>query len=136
MPWKNRKRAIRKRSFLLFELMISFSLLLLCLIPLIKIHTGIAKEECKQIKLIEEKFEVQKSFFELKEALLEHKFTWNELVEEKAKPFKKLAKSTKKPRDSTKNDSEGALVLGVTLNIKDRTYEKMFFVKKTPTYPH
>lgn len=69
----------QKRSFLLFELLVSLTLIVLCLFPLIKPHTSIRKEE--QAFLYEMQLErlAQEAFCILKEDLYNNKLSWNSL---------------------------------------------------------
>lgn len=60
----------RKRSFLLIELLISFTLLSLCLFPLIRPHLVMKKEQIEQMVLIQLDPIEQNAFCRFKEQLM------------------------------------------------------------------
>lgn len=78
---KNVKPSIRKRSFLLFELLISLALLMLCLFPLIKPHLGIHKVQVVNLEKMQGEQKAYNMFCRLKERLYENRHSWKELME-------------------------------------------------------
>lgn len=76
-------RRIRKRSFLLFELLISLALITLCLFPLIQPLAAMRKEEYKYLEEIQLERIAQNAFCELKTILYENKtHRWEQLASE------------------------------------------------------
>jgi hypothetical protein len=72
---------IRKRSFLLFELLVSLALVLLCLFPLIKPHASMRKAASKQMEQMQMQRVAQTAFCTLKQMLYENKeHTWGDLM--------------------------------------------------------
>ncbi len=134
MSRKTRKRPIRKQSFLLFELLLSMGLVLLCLFPLIQTHMGIAKAEQAEIRTLEQRFYVQEAVCALKKRLHEHEFTWEQLmqnVKEEHLTLTKLEQSTKK------GAPESGLVLLATFSFdEETTYERTLYVTKTRSLTH
>ncbi|MCC5831947.1 MAG: hypothetical protein JJU12_02770 [Chlamydiales bacterium] len=132
MLWKIRKRSIRKRPFLLFELLLAMGLLLLCLFPMIKTHVGIAKEEKKAIEAIRQELQIQEALCSLKIDLHKHIYSWEELikgVKNERYLLNKLKKSTKN------NTNESAMVLGATLLIGEKEIERRIYVEKKADRP-
>lgn len=73
--------SIRKRSFLLFELLISLALIVLCLFPMIKPHAQMRKAQIKQLEEMQMQRIVQEAFCVLKQKLYENKeHTFSELM--------------------------------------------------------
>lgn len=78
---KNIKPSIQKRSFQLFELLISLVLISLCLFPMIKTHALMRKEERKQLEQVLLEKASQDAFCLIKEKLYENKgHSWEELM--------------------------------------------------------
>ncbi len=73
---------IRKRSFLLFELIISLALITLCLFPLIQTHAQLRKQNQKEIETIQVEQLAQEAFCYLKEKLYEHEIPWKKIKKE------------------------------------------------------
>lgn len=124
------KRITRKRSFLLFELLLSLSLLLLCLFPLLKTHIGLTKGAGKEIAALKEALKQEEDFCQLKTKLYEHKVSWEELMQ-----GTKLEGYTLKRVDHVhKHDGEKGILLKATRN--DSNYKKMIYVKKALSNSH
>ena len=68
-----RKQAIRKRSFLLFELLISLTLIALCLFPLIKPHVAMRKSQLENLISMQLEQVNQEAFCLFKEELYQNK---------------------------------------------------------------
>lgn len=73
------KRPIRKRSYLLLEIVLSLFLISICLFPLIRPHLAIEKSRAKQIKEVSAYAPFQNAFCLLKENLYEQKISWKQL---------------------------------------------------------
>lgn len=73
------RRLIRKRSFLLFELLISLALIALCLFPLIKPHVTIKRIENSYLENVFFETRSHIAYCKLKELLHEHKIPWKQL---------------------------------------------------------
>jgi hypothetical protein len=73
---------IRKRSFLLIEVLISLALIALCLFPLIKPLVAMRQEDRKYIELIQLEMASQHAFCEVKKMLYEHKIPWKSFSKE------------------------------------------------------
>lgn len=80
MHTPSRKRSTRKRSFLLFELMVSLALIALCLFPLIKTLAGVRQSEMKEMVEMQLWNHSQHAFCQIKERIFEQEYTWKELV--------------------------------------------------------
>lgn len=65
------RQVIRKRSFLLFELLISLLLISMCLLPLLKPHVWIRREEVKSLIEMQLERAHQTAFCQLKQELWE-----------------------------------------------------------------
>lgn len=74
------KRSIRKRSFLLLELLISFALIMLCLFPLIKPHACMRQKDRLYLEQMQFERIAQEAFCQLKKKLYANKkHTWDDL---------------------------------------------------------
>ena len=99
------KRPIRKRSYLLLEIVISLMLIIFCLFPLIKPHLAIKKSHALYLKEIENVSLFQNAFCTIKEKLYAQRFSWKDLtagvegtLDESAVRYRiKAIKSCKKP---------------------------------------
>lgn len=78
------KRSIRKRSFLLFELLISLTLITMCFFPLIKSHFFVRLASLNQLKEMQLERGAQAAFCELKTKLYEKKHSWKQLLDQEA----------------------------------------------------
>lgn len=107
-------------------------LLLLCLFPLIKTHVGIAKEERKRIQEIRQELQVRKELCSLKIDLHEHKVSWEELM----KGVRNERFALEKLKQSTKNNNESGMILGVTLYVGETEVERTVYVEKTADRSH
>ncbi len=74
------KHPIRKRSYLLLEIVISLMLITLCLFPLIKPHLAIKKSHAFYLKEIKSYPLFQNAFCEIKEKLYAQEFSWKDLI--------------------------------------------------------
>ncbi len=71
---------MNRRPFLLFELLLSLTLLMLCLAPLLKTHLAIHKEEYLTLKKLRQERLCAAAFYHLKQQLYEQRqFSWAEL---------------------------------------------------------
>jgi len=126
-----RKPPIRKRSFLLFELLISLSLLTLCLYPLIKSQFEVQRGHLKELKKLEREQIVNLRFSKLKEAMFEQIFPWNSLLEGTSYTLPTGEEIALIALENTKKKSgtKGALVEG-TLKLDEEEFTRFFFVKQ------
>jgi len=101
----NRKRPIRRKSYLLLEVLISLGLVLLCLFPLVKplvhirLQTTLALEETRLERL------ASLAFIEVKQRLYEHQYSWDELrkgIEDELSPITLTIKDTKTGNEQSK----------------------------------
>ena len=72
---------IRKRCFLLLEVVISLTLLTLCLFPLIKPLVFLHRAEAKRFANVEHYRKDQNELCKLKERLFERSYSWDKLKE-------------------------------------------------------
>lgn len=80
---KVNRHPIRKRSFLLFEILISMALILLCFFPMIKPHAAMCRAERKYLEEIRLEQLSQIAFCQIKERLYETRsHTWQDLLGE------------------------------------------------------
>lgn len=77
-----KKPSIRKRSFLLLELLISLALVACCLFPMVKPHMAIHQEERKELKKMQLEMHAERAFCLLKEKLYE-RHAWETLQKAK-----------------------------------------------------
>lgn len=63
------KRAIQKRPFMLFELLVAMSLLMVCLLPMVKTHVRMRQTSLKELVELQQFEAAQKAFCEFKAAL-------------------------------------------------------------------
>lgn len=77
---RRKPRTIRKRSFLLLELLISLALVACCLFPLIKPHVFIHKKEREALEKMQLEMQAERAFCELKRQLYEQKISWKQLA--------------------------------------------------------
>ncbi|MCH9625191.1 MAG: hypothetical protein S4CHLAM123_03610 [Chlamydiales bacterium] len=75
------KRPIQKRSFLLFELLISLALITLCLLPLIHPHIAMRKSELQNLETIQLEQHAQTAFCSVKQKIYENReYPWDTLL--------------------------------------------------------
>lgn len=74
-------RAPRKRSFLLLEVLIAFTLLITCFFPLLKPHLWMRKERLNQLEQWQLHRLSRLAIVEVKRKLYEHKYPWGKLKE-------------------------------------------------------
>ena len=70
---------IRKKSFLLAEILLAMFLIAVCALPLVKGPIVIFRKEIENIEKIEEQRIANLAFFEIKKILYEQKIPWSEL---------------------------------------------------------
>lgn len=128
--FQNPKRIIRKRSFLLFELLLSLTLLLLCLFPLLKTHLGLAQGEGKEIAALKEVVKQEADLCLLKTQLYERKVSWEKLI----KGVELEGYSLKKIDQVYKHNGEKGILLCATR--KGSNYKKMIYVEKALPNSH
>lgn len=76
------QRSIRKRSFLLFELLISLTLITLCFVPLVKSQFLVRLATLNQLQEMQLERAAQAAFCELKTKLYEKEHDWKALIEQ------------------------------------------------------
>lgn len=75
------KRSIRKRPFLLFEILAAIALVALCLVPLLRPHILMRGAKLRAMEEVQLETIAQTAFCDFKEMLFENKeHTWEELV--------------------------------------------------------
>ena len=151
---KKHPPSIQKRSFLLFEVLISLALITLCLFPLLKPHIGIQKKQKERLEKIQLERFSKAAFCKVKEKLCENKtWSWHLLLKGVSGELdipanvylggkEPLAYQTsyhiQKMDNSTKKD--GALVLQVDIYFTSRKQHKIgpfshtFFVQGEKIY--
>ncbi len=75
---------MKKRTFLLLEVLIAFTLATICVIPLVKQPIAFYKNEMKNLELMELERLADWSFTEVKEELLKNRIAWDEIPKKKA----------------------------------------------------
>lgn len=80
---------MKKRSFLLLEVLIAFLLVTLCLVPLVKQPLKLYKEEMAYLEQMEKERLADWTFTEVKELLLKNEIPWEKIPEKSAEsdPF-------------------------------------------------
>lgn len=131
-------RSIRKRSFLLFELLVSLTLIVLCIFPLIKPHVFMRKADWRNLEEIQLERVAQEAFCLLKQELYENKETsWNALHKGfQGKLSEKLTSrlgkiytcnyEIKKIESTTKQSTKSGLVVEVLLHFNPSDHQKTF----------
>ena len=72
---------IKKKPFLLLEVLIAFSLATLCLVPLVRHPIRMYKKEICNLELVEKERLANLVFCEIKEKLLKKEFSWDQIPE-------------------------------------------------------
>lgn len=133
MLFKRRRLPTRKRSFLLFELVLAIGLVLLCLFPMIKTHLGIARAERKQMNALNREKEICSALCRLKMDLHQHTYSWEALM----KGVNTQTYSLKKEKQSTKKkNGESGMVLCATLHFENEEIERLVYVEKALLHTH
>ena len=81
---------IRKQPFLLLEVMIAFSLIVLCIFPLISPHIELYKAKKLFLNRLEQDHVVNVLYVDLLEKLYRNEIPWETLQDKKKIPFEKL----------------------------------------------
>lgn len=77
------RRTIQKRSFLLFELLVSLALVLLCFFPLVRSHTAMRKNDIRHLEEIQLERVAQAAFCHIKTRLYQaNVHPWGDLFEQ------------------------------------------------------
>ncbi|NGX61223.1 MAG: hypothetical protein K940chlam9_00706 [Chlamydiae bacterium] len=82
---KQRSGLIQKRSFLLLELLVAFTLFTLCLVPLIQPHLRIGLQERKDLISLQLTQHADRALCEIKESLMAHTYEWKDLLDNNVK---------------------------------------------------
>ena len=127
---KAQRLRIQKRPFLLFELLLSMGLLLLCLSPLIKTHVGMHRADLEQIHKLEAEIDVHNAYCKMKEALFSQNYTWEQLMGGVEVGGFTLCKVDQ----STKHDQESGLLLKALYELNDQEYERRVYVEKARSH--
>lgn len=70
---------MKKRSFLLIEILIAFSLVAICIVPLVKQPLKLYQEEISRLEQIEKERLADWTFTEVKEMLLKNEIPWDSI---------------------------------------------------------
>lgn len=123
----------RRRSYLLFEVLMAMALLLVCLFPLVRAHTGMGQLSKQRLQKQEMRAAAHLAFLEIKAHLYQHDYTWQQLRkgvsgETQCGPY------TLALRESTHKRSTGRkyLLLDADLMIGDATFTQTFLVEQRP----
>ncbi len=125
-------RSIQKRSFLLFELLLSLTLLTICLFPLMQTQMKLAKLKVQQLHAVQQHQKIKEVLCQAKIDLFEKHYTWKQLMEGVNTPtytLSKLEQSTKQ------NSPQSGLILNITIPIGEEEYERTLYVEKAPHHP-
>ena len=76
---------MKKRSFVLLEVLIAFSLIFICVIPLIQQPLRLFRTEWQRLEEMETERLAAWTFSEVKEKLLNGEFSWDQIPEKKKK---------------------------------------------------
>ena len=115
------KRPIRKRSYLLLEIVISLMLITLCLFPLVKPHLAMRQSHALHLKEMKSLPLFQNVFCKIKRMLYEQQLTWKELTAGVEGEIDHVAYSISKLDSCNKPSLNGR---GLLIQIK-LTYEKI-----------
>lgn len=124
------KRSIRKRSFLLFELLISLALIVLCLFPLVKSQALMRREERKNLEQMQSEQLAQVAFCKLKEDLYENKaHTWDELMTQAEGIIADCTYIISLLEYTNKTEKEG-LVVSIVFTIGDSEVQRSLYLER------
>ncbi len=70
---------MKKRQFLLLEILIGFTLVTVCIVPLVKSSIVLYRSELKRLESIEQERLADWTFTEVKEKLLKNEIPWEQL---------------------------------------------------------
>jgi len=70
---------MKKRTFLLIEILISFMLVAICIVPLVKQPLKLYREEMSRLEQIEKERLADWTFTEIKEMLLKNEIPWEKI---------------------------------------------------------
>lgn len=121
------KRPTRKRSFLLIELFVALGLLSLCLLPILKTQLGIVQHSYATLRTLQEEAEVGRRFCALKEALYEHRYSWEAL----RTGIATQELSLRTVDHSTKQTDASFLLVEATLFVGKKPYVRTLSIQKT-----
>lgn len=139
---------MKKRTFLLLEVLIAFILVTICIIPLVKQPLKLYKDEMVHLEQLELERLADWTFLEVKELLLKNEIPWEKIPEKKMEtgPFSMQASSIQIPGCKAKaiarsftlkgrgekvgNNSEIYRQLGIYIFLNGRKYEFRLPVKK------
>ncbi|MCH9608553.1 MAG: hypothetical protein S4CHLAM45_11310 [Chlamydiales bacterium] len=113
-------RRIRKRSFLLLEIVLSLALIALCLFPLVKPHLAIKKEEYAYVQKLKQRPLLQNARCQFLEDLYSHKYSVTQLREN----FN-LSEAKQKP-----SLNKRGYLLTVHLNSAEEVEPHTFFIEE------
>lgn len=71
---------LRKRHFLLLEVMIAFALIVMCILPLIYPHTFILTSQRKFIHKVDLDHQVNRIYADIVERLYRNGIPWNDII--------------------------------------------------------
>jgi hypothetical protein len=74
-----KRRPIRKRSFLLVELLVALALVTLLAIPLLRPHLGALHQEMELLREMQLELGAQRALAQVQEKMYRHEITWEEI---------------------------------------------------------
>ena len=139
---------MRKKPFLLLEILIAFALVELCAVPLVRKPLKMFREEMKYLLEMEQERLADWTFTEIKELLLKNEIAWEKIPLKKGKsgPFELPNATIEIPGCPTKNiersftlTGRGEIIgkqnevyrqLGVHITLNEKTYSFRIPVQK------
>lgn len=121
------KRPIRKRSFLLLEIVISLFLIVLCLFPLVRTHTSIRVSQAKQHHQMKCDPLFQNMFCNIKQCLYERNYSWDQLKKGVSNSDFALQEIKECNKPSLKGHG---MLLNITMKIDNLEQTRLLFLEE------
>lgn len=141
---------MKKRTFLLLEILIAFLLVALCIVPIIKQPLQLFKKEMEKLEEMEKERLADWSFSEVKELFLKNEIPWGKIPKEgeKAGPFflpdvkiqlpgckpkairRKFMIQGKGKKEGSQGEDFRQLYIRISFNEEKQTYEFRLPVQK------
>lgn len=120
---------MKKRTFLLLEILIAFVLVAICLIPLVKQPLKLYKEEIAYLERMEQERLADWTFTEVKEMLLKNEIPWEKIPAKGgiSKPFSLPPATLQLPGCPTKTIQRTFILQGKgeKIGLQDQTYRQL-----------